>query len=101
MTKANSYQETGIMALVRMLRGRYGLCRSDAILTKTAEVLLAKRSVRRYATDADEDVRAYIRWLLTQAERVPDTPAPRVVPNDPKDDPIVAAAVAAKADYLV
>ena len=32
---------------------------------------------------------------------VPDTPAPRVVPNDPKDDPIIAAAVAAKADYLV
>lgn len=83
------------------LRSRYELCLSEAILTETAEVLLTKQSVRRYATYADGDVRAYIRWLLTEAEMVPDTPAPRVVPNDPKDDPIIAAAVAAKADYLV
>ena len=46
-------------------------------------------------------MRDIIRWLLTQAEMVPDGPALRVVLNDPKDDPIIAAAVAAKADYLV
>ena len=83
------------------MRSRYVLCLSGAILTETAEVLVSKPSVRRYATYADEDVRAFIRWLLTVAEIVPDTPAPRVVPNDPKDDPIIAAAVTAKADYLV
>lgn len=43
----------------------------------------------------------YIRLLLTQAEMVPDTEPERVVLNDPRDDPILAAAVAAKADYLV
>ena len=92
-------------SVVRLLRdparSRYELCLSDAILTETAEVLLSKSHLRRYVAYADDDVRDYIRWLLTQAEMVPDTPPPHVVPNDPKDDPIIAAAVAAKADYLV
>jgi uncharacterized protein len=83
------------------LRSRYELCLSDAILTETAETLLTKPRLRRCAAYADEDVREYIRSLLTQAEMVPDTPSPRVVPNDPKDDPVVAAAVAASADYLI
>ena len=92
-------------SVVRLLhdpvRSRYELCLSEAILAETAEVLLAKSKLRRYAAYVDEDVREYLRWLVTQAEMVPETPAPRVVPDDPKDDPIVAAAVAAKADYLV
>jgi uncharacterized protein len=92
-------------SVVRLLRGPvrspYELCLSDAILTETAETLLTKPRLRRYAAYADEDVREYIRWLLTQAEMVPDTEPERVVPNDPKDDPIVAAAVAVKAGYLV
>ena len=32
---------------------------------------------------------------------IADLPAVRAVPDDPKDDPIIATAVAAKADYLV
>ena len=83
------------------IRSRYELCLSEAILAETAETLLTKSRLRRYAEYADQDVHDYIRWLLTQAEMVPDAPAPRVVPTDPKDDPIVAAAVAAKADYLI
>ena len=92
-------------SVVQLLRdpalSRYQLCLSDAILTETTETLLAKSTLRRYAAYTDEDVHDFVRWLLTQAEMVPDIPAPRVVPNDPKDDPIVAAAVAAKADYLI
>lgn len=92
-------------SVVRLLRepvrSRYQLCLSDAILTETAETLLIKSNLRRYAAYSDADVHDFIRWLLTQAEMVPDTPAPRVVPNDPKDDPIIAAAVAVKADYLI
>lgn len=92
-------------SVVRLLRdpvrSRYELWLSDAILTETAETLLTKPRLRRYAAYADEDVHEFVRWLLTQAEMVPDPPAPRVVPTDPKDDPIVAAAVAAKAEYLV
>ena|SRR6266581_4220165 len=93
-------------SVVRLLRdparSRYQLCLSEAILAETAEVLLSKSKLRRYAAYSDADVHDYIRWLLTQAEMVPDdAPAPRVVPNDPKDDPIIAAAVAAKAGYLI
>ena len=61
----------------------------------------SKSRLRDYAAYADTDVRDFIRWLLTQAEMVTDLPALRVVLNDPKDDPIIATAVAAKADYLV
>jgi len=91
--------------VVRLLReparSRYELCLSEAILTETAEVLLSKGKLRRYAAYADEDVRDYIRWLLTEAEIVSNLPDLRVVVNDPKDDPIIATAVAAKADYLI
>ena len=92
-------------SVVRLLRdpvrSRCELCLSDVILTETAETLLTKPRLRRYAAYADEDAHAFVRWLLTQAEMVPEPPAPRVVPNDPKDDPIVTTALAAKADYLV
>ena len=80
---------------------RYQLCLSAAILTETGETLLAKPRLRRSFAYADDDVREYIRWLLTRAEMVPDGPALRVVRGDPKDDQIIAAAVAAKADFLV
>ncbi len=90
------------MRLLRQpIRSRYELCLSAAILAETTETLLTKSRLRRYAEYADQDVHDYIRWLLTQAEMVPDPSAPRVVLTDPKDDPIVAAAVAAKADYLI
>ena len=78
-------------SVVRLLRepirSRYELCLSEAILAETAETLLTKSRLRRYAEYADQDVHDYIRWLLTQAEMVPDAPAPRVVPTDPKDEP--------------
>jgi uncharacterized protein len=83
------------------MRDRYEICLSEAILTETAEVLLSKSKLRRLVAYADSDVRDYIRWLLIEAEMVTDLPALRVVMNDPKDDPIIATAVAARADYLV
>ncbi len=82
-------------------RGRYQLCLSDDILAETAETLLAKSRLRRYAAYSDGDVRDFIRWLLTQAEMVTGVKVKPVVPRDPDDDKIVAAAVAANADYLV
>ena len=83
------------------VRSRYRLCLSEFILTETAETLLTKPRLRAYAIYADGDVRDYIRWLLAEAEMVADVPEIRVVTDDPKDDPILAAALAAKAEYLV
>jgi|SRR5579884_1305583 len=92
-------------SVVRLLRepvlSRYRLCLSEFILTETAETLLTKPRLRAYATYADTDVRDFIRWLLTQAEVIGDLPTLRVVTGDPKDDPIIATAVATKAEYLV
>ena len=91
--------------VVRLLReparSRYQLWLSEYILDETAETLLSKSRLRRYTAYSDTDVRDYIRWLLTQTQIVADLPTLRVVTNDPKDDPIIATAVAAKADYLV
>jgi uncharacterized protein len=92
-------------SVVRLLRepvrSHYELCLSEAILTETAEVLLSKSRLRRLVAYADADVHDYIRWLLMEAEMVSNLPALHVVAADPKDDPIIATAVAAKADYLV
>ena len=91
-------------SVVRLLRepvrSRYELWLSEFILTETAEVLLSKPRLRQDAYE-DSAVRDFIHWLLTQAEMVADLPQLRVVADDPKDDPVIATAVAAKADYLV
>lgn len=81
-------------------RSQYQLWFSEYILTETAKTLLSKTRLRSY-TYADRDVRDFIHWLLTHAEMVGGLPDLRAVPEDPKDDPIIATAVAAKADYLV
>jgi putative PIN family toxin of toxin-antitoxin system len=91
-----------LMLLLRLpLRSRYRLVLSEEILTETAQSLLTKESVRRYAAYLDEDVHGYLAWLLSVAELVEDVPELTVVPDDPKDDMVVATAVAAEADYLV
>lgn len=91
--------------VVRLLRDParscYRLCLSDDILAETAETLLAKSKLRRYAAYTDEDVRDFVRWLLTQADMITGVKVKPVVPGDPDDDKIIAAAVAAKADLLV
>jgi predicted nucleic acid-binding protein len=79
-------------------RRRYRLCLSEYILAETATSLLTKARLRRYASYADEDVRAYVRWLLTQAEMAAGLPTISAVDRDPADDPIIATALAAKAD---
>ena len=81
-------------------RSQYQLCLSEYILTETAETLLSKTQLRNY-TYADTDVRDFIRWLMTYAEMTTGLPDLRAVPDDPKDDSIIATAIAAKADYLV
>ena len=80
---------------------RYRLCLSEPILVETAEVLLTKLRLRRMFAYTDGAVSDYIRWLGIEAEMVANIPRLRVVAADPKDDPILATAVAAKADHLV
>ena len=64
-----------VMELLRQpLRGRYHMYLSEEILSETAKVLLSKESIRHDFIYQDEDVRAYIGWLLSVAELVDDIP---------------------------
>jgi uncharacterized protein len=79
--------------------GVFVLCLSREILEETRRSLREKvRTIRRYYAYPDERVDQHIAAL---AEFASDLPELHVVPLDPKDDAIVATAVAARADYLV
>jgi len=43
----------------------------------------------------------WLLWLKTASRRVPDIPARKTVKRDPNDDPVIMAAVAANARYIV
>src|SRR5436190_1101839 len=65
-----------------------------------AAVLVRPKNLGRYRYSIDE-VGQFCRALLAVAEIVGELPKIDAVPNDPKDNPIVATAVVGKADYLV
>jgi putative PIN family toxin of toxin-antitoxin system len=81
--------------------GAFVLCLSREILTETADALLLDPKLQeRYAFD-QAAVAEFCDGFASSAQMVADLPELKAVPGDPKDDPIVATAVAAKADYLV
>lgn len=82
-------------------RGDFRLCLSGEILVETAAALLRKRKLHdRYGFDRAA-VEAFCDGLEATAEMVAGLPPLRAVPGDPKDDMIVATAVAAGAGFLV
>ena len=86
--------------LARAREGAFSLVLSTYILEETATVLVRPKTLGRYRCSIDE-VGRFCRALVAVAEMVGELPDIEAVPNDPKDDPIVATAVAGKADYLV
>jgi putative PIN family toxin of toxin-antitoxin system len=83
-------------------RGVFCLCLSPAILAETASVLTRNPKLQaRYGYD-DVQVAAFCAGLQAVAEIETDLPElAGAVPLDPKDDVIVATAVATRAGYLV
>jgi uncharacterized protein len=73
---------------------------SSYVVQETAAVL-ARPKLRAGRACTPEEVARYCRDLLAVAELVGELPDIDAVPNDPKDNPVVATAVAGKADYLV
>jgi putative PIN family toxin of toxin-antitoxin system len=86
--------------LVRAREGAFSLYLSDYILEETAAVLLREKNRARHGAPP-EKVARFCRDLAAVARMVRELPELQAVPDDPKDNPIVATAVAARADYLV
>lgn len=81
--------------------GSFTLCLSHEIIAETADALLRNAKLQaRYGIDRAA-VEKFCHSLAAVAEMVIDLRPICVVPDDPKDDPIIATAVAARADYLV
>jgi putative PIN family toxin of toxin-antitoxin system len=81
--------------------GAFALQLSPEILAEVASTLSSKPKLRARYGYGDEEIEAFCDDLAASAELVTDLPALRVVPGDPKDDPVVATAVAVKADHLI
>src|SRR3954470_24379618 len=86
--------------LIRAREGAFSLYLSDYILEETAAVLLREKNRARHGAPP-EKVARFCRSLAAVARMVRELPELDAVPDDPKDNPIVATAVAARADYLV
>ena len=87
--------------LVRVAhRGAFQLCLSAGIIEETAGVLLRPKITDRYRRKPHA-AQEFCFGLAAAALLVHDLPALEAVPLDPKDDMIIATAVAARADYLV
>ena len=80
--------------------GVFDLYLSNDILEETARVLLESARIRRRYVYSDQAVVDYCRALSRLATVVSRVPTIKVV-RDPNDDMILAAALAAKAKYLV
>jgi uncharacterized protein len=81
--------------------GRFVLACSPAILEETAGVLMRPKFLLRYGHN-DAVVDRFVASIATVSDLVTDLPDLRgAVPLDPKDDMVVATAVAARADVLV
>jgi putative PIN family toxin of toxin-antitoxin system len=82
-------------------KGVFVACLSPPILAETAEALLRNLKLQTHYGFDSADVEEFCDDLAASAEMVADLPALDAVPGDAKDNPIVAPAVAARADHLV
>ncbi len=78
--------------------GRFEMVVSDRLLGELSEVLMRPR-FRRYATE--EEVEDLLFGLREKGIFFEDVGTERLVPDDPKDDHLVALTRASEADYLV
>ena len=80
--------------------GDFNVCLSEDILKETDRVLHYGRLFHKYHL-TDEVIEAYLLYLRHLSIIITNPPLVRVVKADPKDNIILACALAAKADYLV
>ena len=80
----------------------YQLYLSEEILEETSLVLLTYERIRKKYHYSDDEALEYLAILRVVAEEVLiKLPKIRVIERDPKDDPVIACALKARADYIV
>jgi putative PIN family toxin of toxin-antitoxin system len=80
--------------------GTFEFCTSEALLAELLDVLARPKFATRLAA-ADLSARDVVADLRLIATVVRPTDTPRVVPTDPDDDHVVAAALTCRADLIV
>ena len=81
-------------------RGAFQLCLSAEIIEETAGVLMRPKITDRYRRKPHA-AQEFCSGLAAAALLATNLPTLEAVPLDPKDDMIIATAVAARADHLV
>ena len=76
------------------------LCSSPALLEELADVLMRPATAKRLVL-IGKTAREVLADYVEVIELVEPAAVPRVVPGDPDDDQVIAAAVAARADLIV
>ena len=79
--------------------GEFELCTSEVLLAELLDVLTRSKFERRLA-QAGLSPQGIVDDLRRLAVVVSPTDTPRVVPTDPDDDHVIAAAVAGQADLI-
>ena len=88
--------------VLQKAKDQYDLYLSEHILEETSRVLLTYRRIRKKYLYSDDEATEYLANLRIVARRVlGKLPKIKVIEEDPKDDPVLASALKAKADYLV
>lgn len=94
--------KTGVSAeLLRCCEHEARLYTAGDIIQETRRVLLEEQRIRRKYAYEDSEVETFLARLRTVSTVLSDLPELRVIERDPKDDKILACAVAANAQYLV
>jgi uncharacterized protein len=81
--------------------GAFELVLSAPILAELHDVLHRPRIQKRLGAEPQRVALEYAQAIYAAGRMVTDLPDVHLVESDPKDDHVVAAALAAEADYLV
>ena len=87
--------------LVSQCHGNVNLYTAEEILQEIRHVLLEKPHIRNRYTYSSDTVEVFIGYLTDISTVVTQLPEIRVIERDPKDDMIIACAVAASANYII
>jgi len=87
--------------LLTRCRERARIYTAEDILQEVRRVLLEKSYIRKHYRYSSADVEVFVNGFRENALLIEQLPDLHVVERDPKDDKILARAVAAGADYIV